>query len=306
MTDRVAIPLTFRIRRQWRLFLLTTLVGIFMYQFTTLQRGDGGEFASLTRGNLLHYLKTLVGYYYLFELVSVFIFVRLTVWYVRLVQPAPLEASIKAVLWYELKFLPLVMLAIPVFGPVTNTLRYLAVFYPGYSWATYFPEYFFTGQMFNNYFVPFLVFGYGFLNLNLFLDYNDWQRQRLESLAQSAPSFAPPTEPEATGLTQLEASDAEGETLLPVGDVLYFEVEQKTYVAYTLGRTYIIRKTLTELEAELNPQQFYRVNRSVIVNLAFVKNFSYWENDKYILRLTDNKTEFVMQRTRLKGLKERM
>jgi len=155
--------------------------------------------------------------------------------------------------------------------------------------------------MFNNYFLPFLIFGYGFLNLNLFLDYNDWQKQRFGATA------IPPIESETVmGLTQLEASDAEGETLLPVRDVLYVEVEQKAYFAYTLGRTYSIRKTLTELEAELNPQQFYRVNRSVIVNVAFVKNYSYWENDKYILRLTDGKTEFIMQRVRLKGLKERL
>ena len=37
-----------------------------------------------------------------------------------------------------------------------------------------------------------------------------------------------------------------------------------------------------------------------------MKNYSYWENDKYIVRMTDNKTEFIMQRTRLKGLKERL
>ncbi len=308
MTGYPSLHLTFRVKRQWRAFLITTLVGIVLYQFMTLQRGDGGEFGPLTRGNVLHYLKMLFGYYYLFELISVFIFVRLAILFVRLIQPGPLVLSASSVIWYELKFLLFICLSIPVFGPVTNTLRYLAIFYPDYVLNNWFPEYVFTGRMFANYFLPFLVFGYGFLNLNLFLDYNDWQKQHLAHPETPVPDALPVTEqkPEPVYLMQLEASDEEGETLLPAGDVMYFEVEQKTYFAYTKGQTYSIRKTLTELEAELNPQQFYRINRSVIANIRFVKNYSYWENDKYIVRLTDNKTEFIMQRTRLKGLKERL
>ncbi|OIN58960.1 LytTR family DNA-binding domain-containing protein [Arsenicibacter rosenii] len=309
MTGQPSLHLTFRVKRQWRAFLITTLIGIVLYQVMTLQREDGGEFAPLTRGNVLHYLKMLFGYYYLFELISVFIFVRLAMLYVRLTQPGPLVLSGRSVIGYELKFFPFICLAIPVFGPVTNTLRYLAIFYPDYAWSDWFPEYVFTGRMFANYFLPFLVFGYGFLNLNLFLDYNDWQKQRMAAPVE--PEASPIAEvaqpkPEPAYLAQLEASDEEGETLLAVRDILYVEVEQKLYYAYTLGRTYAIRKTLTELEAELNPEQFYRINRSVIANVRFVKNYSYWENDKYIVRLTDNKTEFIMQRTRLKGLKERL
>lgn len=308
MTGHPSLHLTFRIKRQWRAFLLTTLVGIVLYQVMTLQRGDGGEFGPLTRGNVLHYLKMLFGYYYLFELISVFIFVRLAILFVRLTQPGPLVLSGPSVIWYELKFLLFICLSIPVFGPVTNTLRYLAIFYPDYAWNAWFPEYVFTGRMFVNYFLPFLVFGYGFLNLNLFLDYNDWQKQRFAQphTPERGALPIPEQKPETIYLTQLEASDEEGETLLPVSDVMYFEVEQKTYFAYTKGQTYSIRKTLAELEAGLNPQQFYRINRSVIANVRFVKNYSYWENDKYIVRMTDNKTEFIMQRTRLKGLKERL
>ncbi|WP_019987695.1 LytTR family DNA-binding domain-containing protein [Rudanella lutea] len=310
MTEPNRIPITFRTRRQWKLFLVITLIGILLYQLMTLQRSEGSDFAPLRRGNVGHYLKMLLGYYYLFELVSVFIFVRLTLWYVRVLRIRSIEPTLGGVLRYELTLLPVFLGGILVFGPITNTLRYLAVFFPVYSWEQYFPEYFFTGRMYANYLLPFLLVGYGFVNLNLFLDYNDYQKGQFESLRQQA---APDPAESSASVAQppaypsvVEATDDEGETLVPVGGIWYIEVENKNYLAYTAGRTYQLRKTLSELEAELDPQQFYRINRSVLLNLAFLKNYSFWENDKYIVRLTDGKTEFVMQRARLRELKERL
>jgi two-component system, LytTR family, response regulator len=299
MTNPSLIPVTFRIPKNWKLLLAGTLGGILLFQLMTLYRQSGSEFSSLFRGDIGHYFKTLFGYYLLFELVSVFIFIQVAHYYIQIFRMTHLVPTLKGVLLYELNFLPCVLAAIVIFGPITNGLRYLAVFYPDYSWAVYFPEYFFTARMFGNYFLPFLIFGYIYLNVNLFLNYNEWQKTQL----------MPPHQPvvfSSSYLTTLDAWFEHGETILSVNDVLYFEVEQKSYFAYTKGRTFNIKKTLSELEAELNPQHFFRVNRSVIVNLHFLKNYSYWENDKYIVRLSDGKTEFVMQRPRVKELKERL
>ncbi len=312
MTEAPPIPLTFRTKRQWKRFLLFTLVGIFLYQLMTLQRSEGSDFAPLLQGNVWHYFKMLFGYYYLFELLSVFIFVQLTLWFLRVLNIRSIQPTLGAVVRYELLFLPIFCVCILVFGPITNTLRYLAVFYPNYSWDSYFPSYFFTGSMFANYFLPFLIVGYGFVNVNLFLDYKDYQERQLAALKNNLDARKPVTSAETPSgpvplyPTHVEATDNEGETLVPVTDIWYIEVENKNYLAYTAGRTVQLRKTLSELEAELNPAQFYRINRSVLLNLAYLKNYSFWENDKYIVRLTDGKTEFVMQRTRLKELKERI
>jgi len=294
------IPLTFRFAKGWR-WLWFTLLGVLLYQFFTLQRSGFGELGPLLKGQVLEYLRSLLGYYVLFELVSVFIFMRLATQYVRLTGMGRIVLNLSGVLGHQLRFLPFVLGSILVFGPITNGLRYLAVFYPDYTWASYFPEYFFTARMYVNYLLPFLIFGYLVLNINLFLDYNDWQRARFERLKQPAEGPSP-----HSFLKTVEARDEEGETLLAVPDVLWFEVEEKNYRAFTLGKTYNIRKTLGELEAELDPAKFFRVNRAVIINLAFLKNYSFWENDKYILRLTDDKTEFVMQRLRLKELRGRL
>lgn len=272
--------------------------GILLFQLMTLYRHNGSEFSALLRGDIGHYFKTLFGYYLLFELVSVFIFMQVAYYYIQIFRMTYLAPTLKGVLLYELNFLPCVLTAIVIFGPITNGLRYLVVFYPDYSWTSYFPEYFFTARMFGNYLLPFLIFGYIYLNVNLFLNYNEWQKTQLPSPPYpiDTPSY----------LTTLDAWFEQGETILSVNDVVYFEVEQKNYFAYTKGRTYNIKKNLSELEAELNPRQFFRVNRSVIVNLHFLKNYSYWENDKYIVRLSDGKTEFIMQRPRVKELKERL
>ena len=292
------IPLTYRLARGWR-WLWFTLLGVLLYQFFTLQRPGFGELGTLFKGEIWAYLRALLGYYVLFELVSVFIFMRLAIRYVHLVGMDRLPPTFAGVLMHQLKFLPFVLGVILIFGPITNALRYLVVFYPDYTWTSYFPEYFFTARMYVNYLLPFLIFGYSILNINLFLDYNDWQGTRFARLAQTqtaANNF----------LKTVEARDEIGETLLPVQEVLWFEVEEKNYRAFTRGKTYNIRKTLAELEAELDPDKFFRVNRAVIINLAHLKNYSFWENDKYILRLNDDKTEFVMQRTRLKELRGRI
>jgi len=298
--DTETIPLTFRLAKGWK-WLWFTLLGVLLYQFFTLQRPGFGELGPLLKGQIWEYLRSLLGYYVLFELVSVFIFMRLATQYARLTGMNRIKRSMGGVLGHQLRFLPFVLGSILVFGPITNGLRYLAVFYPDYAWASYFPEYFFTARMYVNYLLPFLIFGYLVLNINLFLDYNDWQRARFERLKQPADVPTP-----NHFLKTVEARDDEGETLLAVREVLWFEVEEKSYRAFTLGKTYNIRKTLSELEAELDPTQFFRVNRAVIINLAFLKNYSFWENDKYILRLTDDKTEFVMQRLRLKELRGRL
>lgn len=295
-----SFPLTFRSTRRPLTVLLVTFLGVLLFHLITLQRGGGGEFGVVQSRGWLGYLRYLLGYYLLLELVSVAILMAFLRGYTRVLGIRSAEASARGILRFQGQMLPALLGSIVVFAPVTNGLRYLVAYYPDYAWGTYFPEYFFTPYMYLNYLVPILVFGLGLLNFNLLLDYSDWNRRRFDALN-------PTREPDAaTGLKTLEVQDEQGQTLLAVDEVLFFEVEAKTYFAHTRGRTYQHRKTLAELEAELDPAQFFRVNRSVIVNLKFFKNFSYWEHDKYILRLADGRTEFVMQRTRLRELKERL
>ncbi|MBX2929848.1 MAG: LytTR family transcriptional regulator [Saprospiraceae bacterium] len=299
-TAAIRIPVDFRVGKGWK-WLLYTILGILLYQLMTLQRPGFGEFRLLLEGNVLAWLRSLLLYYFVFELVSVFIFLRLTRWYFWVAGISEIELSVRGLALYQLRYLPLVLGSIFTFGPVTNAIRYAVVFFPDYEWSAYFPEYFFTARMYVNYLVPFLIFGYVILNVNLFLNYNDWQKARFKNLSEGLNTTGT-----ARYLQHIEAKDEQGAALLPVENVWWFEVEGKNYKAFTNGKTYDIGMTISELEQALDPEKFFRVNRAIIVQLRFVKNYSFWENDKYILRMTDERTEFVMQRTRLKALKGRL
>ncbi len=274
------------------------MVLILLFRLAAPYRPDSNEFDGFLQRGILHFLKVLFGYYFLFELISVLIFILVAEQYIALFKMSHFIPTPQGILWYEIRFLPCILAAILIFGPITNGLRYLVFYFPDYSWSSYFPSYFLTVRMVGNYLIPFLIFGYIYLNINLVLTYNEWQKSRSE--AQTAP------DPATFFIKTIEAWDEQGETILSLHDVIYFEVESKNYYAYTKGRTYNIRKKLSELATELNPQQFFRINRSVIVNLGFIKEYTYWENDKYIVRLNDSKTEFIMQRSRTKELKERI
>jgi two-component system, LytTR family, response regulator len=295
------VPLRWRRPWRWPWLLGLVLGAVLVFQVLTLQRGNGGELAALLRGQLGPYLRQLLGYYLLFELVSGAVLLGVCGWYFRRWMPRALRPTPGGLLRYELRFLPAALGSILVLGPLTNTLRYLALNYPDYRWVSYFPEWFFTPAMFANYLLPVLLLSYGLLNANLLLDFYQWR-----SAPPGTPAPAPARQAAAVpaGLTVF---DAEGETLLPVRELRYVEVAApKQYRAHGPGRHYAVRQTLAELEALLDPRVFFRLNRSVLVNLRYVRNYSYWENDKYIVRLTDGQTEFVMARSRLQELRRRL
>jgi two-component system LytT family response regulator/two-component system response regulator LytT len=64
-------------------------------------------------------------------------------------------------------------------------------------------------------------------------------------------------------------------------------------------------RTLEELHARLNPEVFWRVHRSHLVNINKVKEIVPWFSRNYILRMTDAKaTEIPVSRSQTKRLRE--
>ncbi len=62
-----------------------------------------------------------------------------------------------------------------------------------------------------------------------------------------------------------------GETrIISIDDVLYFRAEHKYTSVRTLDAEHLVRKSIKELESELNPERFWRVHRSTLVNLAYI------------------------------------
>jgi two-component system LytT family response regulator/two-component system response regulator LytT len=64
-------------------------------------------------------------------------------------------------------------------------------------------------------------------------------------------------------------------------------------------------RTLDELQARLDPSQFWRVHRSHLVNINKIKEIVPWFSRNYILRMKDEKsTEIPVSRTQTRRLRE--
>ena len=78
-----------------------------------------------------------------------------------------------------------------------------------------------------------------------------------------------------------------------VQNIAYFFSEHKvTFLKDNSGVNYIIDKTLSTLEDELNPEKFLRINRQFIVSINSIQKFKS-ENGKIILTLSPNTEEVL-------------
>jgi len=300
------IPLTHQYFRSIKQVFIGTAFGVLTFQIINLIQPNHGELRPLFEGHIMAYVTDVVLYYYCFELVSVFIFFKLAQLYFKVFRMNQMALSWRHFSIYLLKCLPLILLSVFIMAPITNGLRFLIYKFPNYTWQVYYPKYFMHADLYELYIVPLLIFGLGFIIFNLFVDYSDWQTNHVNALKQNR--ITPKVELSKTEdrLMVISGYDEKGEYPVKVEDIWWFEIDNRSYFAYTEGHTYQVSKTLVELENELNAQQFFRVNRSVIINLEKLKNYQYWENDKYKLRMKDDKTEFVIQRVRLNELKKKI
>ncbi|EKO3396833.1 LytTR family DNA-binding domain-containing protein [Vibrio fluvialis] len=105
-------------------------------------------------------------------------------------------------------------------------------------------------------------------------------QQRLQSAEQTAPDMTQlisqlsQLNVKPSYLTWLKASKGEEIHLIAAADVLYLKAEDKYLSVYKQGERgieeYLLRSSLKELLAQLNPEQFWQIHRSVAVNVAKV------------------------------------
>jgi DNA-binding LytR/AlgR family response regulator len=103
---------------------------------------------------------------------------------------------------------------------------------------------------------------------------------------------APPTAP----LRYVRASQGEITHQVDVADVLFFHADDKYTCVRTASAEHLIRTTITELVAQLDPERFVQVHRSTIVNLDHLAGTRRDELSRLFVRMRGHPGELPVSR----------
>ena len=94
--------------------------------------------------------------------------------------------------------------------------------------------------------------------------------------------------------------------LINIDDIECFFSENKgTYLHTNDGRNYLLDTTLELLENELEPKQFFRINRKYFVNIHAIKDMVSYTNSRLQIKLHSYKNEdVIVARERVKDFKD--
>ncbi len=98
-------------------------------------------------------------------------------------------------------------------------------------------------------------------------------------------------------LRWIKASRQEDTLLISVDDIYYFMASDKYTSVISKDQDYLIRKTIRELESELDPNLFWRIHRSTLVNTTYIDVARKMFNGRYILHLKNIKDTLTVSRS---------
>jgi two-component system LytT family response regulator len=104
--------------------------------------------------------------------------------------------------------------------------------------------------------------------------------------------------------TQLTVKTGNKTELVATSEILYFQAEGAYVQVVTANKFFLITEPLYELESRLDPKQFIRIHRSVIVNIYYIKSIHSLLNGDHQLILKNGKELRVSRtyREKIKGL----
>lgn len=268
--------------RQWQLVPLITGTVVLFFLLISYFTPANMNWLSSSAFSWSNLLRFVVVDQFLVELITFFILARLISVYKRIFHLRLPSGGLQPWIQYLLRFVPLFLLAFFLINPATQSVRYLLHCLQGAS-PDYWRDYFYSTRLYLIYLTPLTMGGILLVILDVY--------------------FVPHNNTDTSEkMTTLPVTDANGKTRLPLQEICYLEMKDRKVWAVTAQSAYRVPYSLAELEEMLANAHFVRVNRGAIVNLAYFKNYSFWENDKYIVRLADHK-EFIVSRDRLKKIK---
>ena len=92
---------------------------------------------------------------------------------------------------------------------------------------------------------------------------------------------------------------------LAVADIVWIKAEGDYARVHTNGRSFLVSRSLKELESRLDPARFVRLHRSTIVQLSHIVDVRPAGSARYHMRLDDG-TTVIVSRSRARELKDRI
>ncbi len=104
---------------------------------------------------------------------------------------------------------------------------------------------------------------------------------------------APPARPR---LRYVLAGQGDRTRHLDVADIRFFHADDKYTVVASIHGEFLIRTTITDLAAQLDPEQFWQVHRSTVVNLAWLEGTRRDDASRLFLRMRGHDAELPVSR----------
>ena len=115
-------------------------------------------------------------------------------------------------------------------------------------------------------------------------------------LATALRTLSTATPAAASHLRYVRASQGELVHQIPVADVLFFHADDKYTCVRTATAEHLIRTTITELAAQLDPERFTQIHRSTIVNLEHLGGTRRDELSRLYVRVRGHAAELPVSR----------
>lgn len=113
--------------------------------------------------------------------------------------------------------------------------------------------------------------------------------------------------PQHDYLRRLPSKIGEKIYILNDDQIVYFNADNKLLFAHLEDSKYLVNYKLDELQARLDPEKFFRIHRSTIVNLNYVLTIETWFAGGYVMKVgTKNKTELNISRSAGKALRQKL
>lgn len=90
---------------------------------------------------------------------------------------------------------------------------------------------------------------------------------------------------------------------LEVENIACLYSKNKSTYLFMNHREYPIEPTLTELESQLNPKDFFRISRNALVNLKYIDNIISYSGNRYQLQIKGVDEELIVSRERVNDFK---